>query len=291
VYTVNKPQAIEGKPGHRHTQVAFASLTELVRNGLQRDGDVPTDSGRQSVSASPGWSGSDSLQHATDLALNGWADGVNRIANLAERISEKVARRVEAHGMDLWEEGGEVDVAAYLDGQRACMWTWTEQDNKRPIVRVSVNVSARSGTTTDEYTVAGAIAAALVDALENAGRRVELTVLCAISMGSSPGNIVFSADLKRADEPLDLGTVAYALAHPSMLRRTLFSVMENTPQAWRKHYEFSRHGSYGYVTDAPEELRGDVHLDLHQATKLGVDGGYDWILARLAEQGVDVRAA
>lgn len=286
MYTVNQPQALQGTPGEAHALVLFDSLTDTVRSGQQGSNSDSRRTSRQD--ANGGWFGTETFADACELAFNGWSEGTQRISNLAERISERVSRRVVAHGMDLWEEGGEVDVAAYLDGERACMWTWTEQDNKRPIVHVTVNVAASSHVTADEYTVAGAVAAALVDALESAGRRVELTVYCAIQMGSDPGRVVFGTQLKRAEEPTDLGAIAYALAHPSMLRRTLFSVMERTPAKWRNHFDFYSGRGYGRPGDVPDELHGDVHLELSGAARRTIDENYDWIMQQLANQGVDV---
>lgn len=276
------------------TVVIFNSLADLVRTGQQdltdrrrkEDGRASKDN----TKARSTWAGSASLDEASELATNGWADGIGRIVNLAERISEQVSRRIEAHGMELWEEGGEVDVAAYLDGERACMWTWAEQDNKRPIVRVTVNIAAHSGITTEQYMFSGALAAALVDSLENAGRRVELQVHQTIApyTGHRDNLLTVGANLKDANDPVDLGAIAYAVAHPSMLRRTLFSVEEHAPKAYREAYGFSPGYGYGYPRNTPEHLRGDVHIDLRESTDLDPEQAYTWILDRLREQGVEI---
>jgi hypothetical protein len=237
------------------------------------------------------WQGTDSYDEAEQLALNGWSEGVGRIVDFSERLSEQVSRRLPAHGMDLWEEGGEIDVASYLDGQRACMWTWAEQDNKRPVVTVTVNVTARSSITTEEYTVGGALVAALVDALESSGKRVELDIMNSVeSVGDSwdTTNLTISANVKRPEEALDLGAIAYAVAHPSMLRRTVFAIKERAPREWTRQFKFYKGGGYGSVAEAPKELRGDIHVRLDDIGRLGVKEGYDWLIKNLQEQGVEV---
>jgi hypothetical protein len=285
---VSSPERLTGKPGAVRAEVIFETLADMVRTGLGGPQNCDTRSSARVDDQCTQWSGTRDLNEAAELATNGWADGVDRIVNLAERISEQVSRRVEAHGMELWEEGGEVDVAAYLDGERACMWTWAEQPNKRPIVRATINISAPHTVSPEQYIFAGAIACALIDGLENAGRRVELQVHQAVVSRDGGEPFVVGADIKEADQPVDLGALAYAMAHPSMLRRTVFSVEELTPQAYRKHYNFRLGHGYGLSADTPEDLRGDVHLDLRQTYNLTYEEGYDWILARLREQGVAI---
>jgi hypothetical protein len=285
---VSSPERLTGSPGAARAEVIFDTLADMVRSGLGGPEGCETRSSARVDEQCTQWSGTRDLSEAAELATNGWADGVDRIVSLAERISEQVSRRVEAHGMELWEEGGEVDVAAYLDGERACMWTWAEQPNKRPIVRATINISAPHTVSPEQYTFAGAIAAALVDGLESAGRRVELQVHQPVVSRNGGEPFVVGADIKGADQPVDLGAIAYAVAHPSMLRRTTFSVEELTPKAYRKHYGFSVGNGYGLSADTPEDLCGDVHLDLRQTYNLTYEEGFDWILERLREQGVEV---
>jgi len=269
--------------------VTYDSLADVVAAG-RGDCDLSLKQRESSTMGNATWYHTATIKEARDLALTGWADGVDRIVDLAERINEKVSRRMPAHGMDLWEEGGEVDVASYLDGQRACMWTWAEQDNKRPVIRVTMNISATADTTPNQYIFAGALAAALVDALENSGRRVELDALCSIESSHKSGYFfTFGTKLKRSEQQLDMGAIAFALAHPSMLRRILFAAWETAPLKAVETFGF-RHGlSYGRVRSSPDELMGDVHLNLNTASRMNIEEGYDWIIEQLRSQGVDVQ--
>jgi hypothetical protein len=269
-----------------HTFVRYPHLIDLVR-----DTDLPTDlpvdqqQARRPERGTTGWAMTASLEQATQLASEGWADGINRVVNLSERLSESISRRLPHYGMDLSEEGGEVDVGTYLGGERACMWTWTDQTNHKPTVRVAVNVSTHAGVEPEGYVTAGVVAAALVDALENTGRRVELDVYETLCRDRY---MTFGCGLKRADEPLDLGALAYAVAHPSMLRRTLFAIQERLPKAWRDHFGFYMGGGHGSTSTLPDELRGDITIEIGEAARRGVTGGYDWILEQLRAQGVEV---
>jgi hypothetical protein len=269
--------------------VTYESLADVVAAG-RGDCDLDLEKRESSTMGNATWYHTATIKEARDLALSGWTEGVDRIVDLAERINEKVSRRMPAHGMDLWEEGGEVDVASYLDGQRACMWTWAEQDNKRPVIRVTMNISATSSTTPNQYIFAGALAAALVDALENSGRRVELDALCSIESSLKSGYFfTFVTKLKNPEQQLDMGAVAFALAHPSMLRRIVFAAWETAPIKAVETFGFRRGLSYGRVRSSPEELRGEVHLDLNTASRMSIEEGYDWIIEHLRSQGVDVQ--
>jgi len=265
-------------------QVIFGSLAEMADLSEARG---PKDRGSTGKSAHyVTWSYSDSAAAAAALAREGWPDGVRRISDMSGRITESVSRRTEAHSMDLYEEGGEVDVAAYLDGQRACMWTWAEQENRRPVVRVSVNIAAASKVKPESYIVAGAAICSLIDALEANGRRVELDLHCTIK--AHPMTLTTSVRLKEAGQQLDMGTIAYGVAHPSMLRRTLFGVWEHAPGAWRDAFGFYAGRGYGWATESPAQLRGDVHVDVNDAAKLDPEGAHEWVLDNLRQQGIEV---
>lgn len=242
---------------------------------------------RTSITGNETFTHTRSLEEAIDLARYGWEEGIDRIADLSERIEEQIERRTVRHGMVLHESGGEVDVPAYIAGEINCMWEWLEQHDKQKFLHLTVNISTPGNIDTQSYIIAGAMVVAAVDALERTGRRVEVNVLSGIR-GKKGGRLIFGTRVKDVDEHLDLGSVVFAVSHPSYLRRIEFAMLERMPYAWREAYGAQLGGGYGMAMKIPESLHGDVHLELARASSLGGEGAYDWVVAKLGEQGVEV---
>lgn len=248
--------------------------------------DFPA-SKRQSRKADKDWAMTASFEEAVRFALYGWDEGIRHIVGLNDRIQEKVARVVPHYGMELSETGADVDVATYLTGERACMWDWIDDAGRKPVVRVTVNAMASGWVPAQHYMTAGVMAASLIDALEQTGRRVELEVQNSISsFGGSRGKSITRVQAKLPNDALDIGAIAFAVANPSYLRRIWFSAQERLNPTQRDRFSVG-HG-YGVVESTPEHLRGDVHIDIGDAGQLGEERAYDWVLDRLAEQGVEI---
>ena len=131
-----------------------------------------------------------------------------------------------------WEYG--------VAGQRACIPSYcagvpnhmvymddTSNRNAMPIVRIYADIGATVGTHSSAMINKGSAVVALVDQIEQAGQRVEL-IACQRSetRGCAYDEQHVFITVKAADELLDLDRVAFAMAHPSMLRRINFRIME-----------------------------------------------------------------
>jgi len=97
--------------------------------------------------------------------------------------------------------------------------------NSRPIVRIAVNVVCSSWVEPEDIINRGAAVVALIDKIQSEGQRVELVVFCHIESRRND-RIIMAVTVKRPEEPIDMDRVAFALAHPSMLRRCFFRVVE-----------------------------------------------------------------
>jgi len=126
------------------------------------------------------------------------------------------------------------------------MWNAMYTESERRIVRVLVNRCASAAAGADQLMELGATILACVSKLElEENCSVEIAVCIPNQL---PGLLHCDViTIKRAGMPLDLSEVAFAIAHPSLLRRLAFARWEATDS----RYETA---GYGEVIDAPDSV-------------------------------------
>jgi hypothetical protein len=180
---------------------------------------------------SPSWHGTANFQQALDLAGKGWAEGAAKAAELRASIDHAVHDVINARSSSYtFDVSGEfVDVGRYLSGEPECFGTDSQEagNNVRPVVKLCVNIAASGAVSPESLVVRGAAIVAAIDILEALGRRVEVWA-CKGSESRKAGKAAYEIHVlvKRADQPLDVDRLAFAVAHPACLRRLFFSVME-----------------------------------------------------------------
>lgn len=136
-------------------------------------------------------------------------------------------------------------IPAYAAGVPEDMFVPLEDGaaNSKPIVRIAVNVVCSGWVDPQDIINRGAAVVALIDKIQSEGQRVELIAFCHIE-GSCNERYLMSVTVKRPEEPIDMDRVAFALAHPSMLRRCFFRVVE-----WLCPYRLSGYGRCAHYDD------------------------------------------
>lgn len=170
------------------------------------------------------WHGA-SREDAFAMARTGWADGRK---NMVEAMAQARPSITLAPAFTLDVGGAYPDPSAAAAGVPDCMVNFVPEQNKhKPIVRMAVNVWASSAYKPREFTAYGAAVLSYIDAIETAGARVELTMLCHCKANSGPtATYTASAVIKRAEDPLDIDKAAFCLTHVAMLRRIFFGHMQ-----------------------------------------------------------------
>lgn len=201
-----------------------------------------------SISATEDFSGSKSYAHSMELAEHGCA--------MTREAIHEASFKVLSEALPEWETapvGVFACIPAYAAGVPEDMFTPSEWGNPvpKPIVRIVVNVGASCHVDAGDIINRGAAILALIDRVQATGQRVEL--VAELHGRSADDTFLFSVTVKRPEEPVDLDRIAYAIAHPSMLRRSFFRVMEFTVP-----YRVS---GYGNATDLKDHLTGkDVYI-------------------------------
>lgn len=215
---------------------------DFVRDATDADAKLPTEQGglRHSIENGDWFTGSANIEAAMELAVKGWAEGRDKAEALSDKMVADYRGTDHARKVEHARFGpGTIDAGRYAQGHP--MSIIRSVPNPRAKVPHGVNVhigfnaSVSAVVSTDTMIERGAFICALVDWLENHGARVELTFLSAgIWTGRVHGNVTMNRwqvrmTVKRLQDSLNLGRVAFAIAHPSTFRRLVFGFME---QVW-----------------------------------------------------------
>lgn len=263
----------------------FPSLSAMVA-ASQRPTDFPEDSrSSRRVDTVEGWRASTDFDHALTL-VHRWEDGAKDIdAMRADML--KGERRMATRTVRRPVPPGRVDVAGVAAGNPRAGFIARKavrdtRNAKGKVVRVLVNVSAAGAVSASAIKRRGAAILALVDMLQARGLRVE--VLGTFQSVAS-GRLEYRWTVKAANANTSLTSLAFGLAHPSMLRRVIFSLMECEPEQIRRAFNVgSGYGSPGDPAMA-ETIKAEGGIYLPSYTRDGVWGSDDtareWVRAEV----------
>jgi hypothetical protein len=267
----------------------FGSFTEYVEaaSGVAgHDGDDGNRASRNNADTYSRFCDTENFDQARKLALFGWPEGTRQISTMSAAMSGTMS--IPKYGMDLQLTGGAVDVPTFLTGEPECMWAWTESSARRA-AKIVVEGAVNAGMQASEIFRRGSTIVSLVDALEAGGVSTEVELRYTLRDGGYSHHVQHRVTLKNTTEPLDIAAIAFAIAHPSSLRRVCFGVMERTSKRVRDAFGFWRRGGYGYVaaSDPAEFTEGEVLVSGNQLTSSMFDN-MQWIKATAATFGVEV---
>ena len=202
------------------------------------------------------WAGSRSLDDAVSMGTTGWHDIRPRVDDLFARVETKINFAMG----DMFESrfnvcGDSADIDRYLHGDPECMIDYVDVPQARMgrVIRLLVNGSVNSGVTANEILERGVIVCTLIDVLNRMNVGVEVYLENCTKVGDDRHSIL--VHLHSSEQLLDVNNLMFALAHPSMLRRISFSVMEKSK--WRHAAKISQKGG-GYGQSSSCQL--DKHL-------------------------------
>lgn len=178
------------------------------------------------------FTGTRSYSDAVQLAYSGWLEVAERCRKYSAGLFDRVSTLIERHDIRYDVTGSGLDVARYLEGEPECWQNFEPVLVESPsstIVRICFNGTVSAGISGEVIESKGAAIAALVELLEFAGRRVELSAVFSNSSRRQRESDTLVLTVKTAEQPLDMPRIAYVLAHKSMLRRLMFAYWEGQP--------------------------------------------------------------
>lgn len=230
------------------------------------------------------FTGTDTFEEAMELALNGWEYATKQARALSSALFDKVSSMVERDHIVYDVEGLDIEMGAYTRNEPEC-WMQIHKEMEKSagrIVRIVVNAGASAVVDKKTIIGRGAAVAALIELLDFAGTRCEVVTHSQFSKALAVRTLI-----KAADQPLDLARLMYAVGHPSMLRRLMFSALEHNPE---QHEEAGIYG-YGFPANAAEEQKGDVYLESmygSDAQWTDAELAKQWVIDELRAQGVEI---
>jgi hypothetical protein len=178
-----------------------------------------------------------------------------------QRLTEQVQDHVQRYIMPTFNpvfdvSGGAVDIDRFLMGEPENM---IEQElmptaKHGKVVRLIVASTVNCMITQETINARGAAIIGLIQALAMAQHTLEIWRHDGTSVGANTWQCVTL--LKRPEDVLDIDSLMFGLAHPGMLRRIIFSAMEQETTTIRRRQSF--HGSYGApISRIPEWITAE----------------------------------
>lgn len=232
------------------------------------------------------WSGTDSYEEATQLALKGWPEGAERARKLATRLSEEMVTSLKRPEIAFDVTGDMFDMGRVMADEPESWMKWEDgqEDGGKPL-HIVLNCSVSAGVDKKIIEMRGTAVCALVIVLEAAARP------CKVEIGAGIQDYGYGEDdyfleprvvVKDYYEPIQVDAVAYALIHTSFFRRHIFSAMEVMGV---------KSSGYGMPSDL-RGPKGDLYLGhaLWGDKQWGSEqAAQKWIMDQLKLQGVQFK--
>lgn len=188
-----------------------------------------------SVDGSYSFTKTHNYEEAVDLFHNGWDDMAKKLTDKLKVIDQKTAMISKPRTVKS-VAGYQAIVPRYLQGNPKSMVAKQMQPVKQKVVNITKSIAYSAGASTDEIIEESIKTLQIVKRLEAAGYRVNLN----IGWGVSKDRAIFlKVRIKSANERLNVSKTAFALCHPSMLRRLCFRFEEVYPN-------YTKNFVYGY---------------------------------------------
>jgi hypothetical protein len=191
------------------------------------------------------WAGTKSFDEAIRMAtLTGWPEGRKLLTEQLVLVRPKME---PYKSIEFAVAGAFPMVPNYCAGDPECMVIdpGADQRNAKPVVRIDYNNYVSADVPPEAIMLRGAAVVSLAESLEARGFSTELRII---------GNAQdfrkiwrYSIVYKRAGEILDLDRAAFAIAHPSTMRRLAFALMEQSPSI------IDWHVGYGTPINQPND--------------------------------------
>lgn len=278
--------------------VEFDSWDEFVDYAVSPCQMAPGERSSSNDEGREAFTGTVDMAQAVKLAKEGWEAGTQAIAKVSSALVDKVAYKIVRtdYVYDV-ADGFTFDVARVCANEPE-HWVRTEEyeavGKSTRFVRIQLNCCVSGAIDKSVITARGARVAALVELLEYAGCRCEVLVGAKTGHGTRNDGGTYAVArvlVKAFDQPLDVGRLAFALAHPSMLRRMMFGVWEHASEPIRRRLGITRGGGYGHVCEFEHEedviyLDGAVYGESEWTSEANA---IEWCMKKLKEHGVEVR--
>jgi len=250
--------------------------------------------GRREYRTAGYWNGTKTFDEAVNLARRGWPEGAARLNAKLEVLTAHLPVHRKRKEFQMSVVGpGVLDMQRYLSGHPEPWIAYREVDEldvagSGDIVPIVFNLSASCGVGTEEMFKKGSVICTLIDLLERVGKRVELMLVFGSQASYAGNRIVIKVMVKRAQDPMDLDRITFALANSACFRRLGFSLLEQASPELCQKVGVPNNG-YGHPlhhTHTPDMLNidpADLTNDFYNESK-----ATQWLKDQLEKYGVEL---
>jgi hypothetical protein len=222
----------------------FESMSDLIDYART----TPGGSSQRYEGRHDDWFGTATFEEALDLAVTGWDEPRAKVQAIVDRVTPKVRRSLTPRlTRQMGTKGRKVLPNRYAQGhpRHTIQRVRSMEAAHTRTVTILVNGSFSAGVSTEVITGQGAAVLSLIDALHYMGVSTEVWVSRCVQGG--PGEYQSAVKVKGFEDQAGTDRLMFAIAHPSMLRRLQFAVMEADREAPRY---------YGYGTPSAPKVQG-----------------------------------
>lgn len=206
----------------------YSEVIDKIRTGTRKSNHMD-----ESISGDRHFTGTKDFDEAIHLAVNGWEEGRSKLAQSAE-FAASLVQQIDQPTWEFAPSGAMPHIPAAAAGVPDNMMTLYENDTNRkmPIVTIYVDIGATWNTDSAAMIRRGGAIVALVDQIEASGKRVQVIAVSSTNVygvkfdGVPTSVLTHKITIKESGEHLDIDRVAFATAHPAMLRRVWFRLLE-----------------------------------------------------------------
>ena len=196
------------------------------------------------------WNGNVTLKQAIKLARFGWREGrdtMHKELEVAHRSTK--FERLPTHTYDV--AGYIPDVPLFISGEPAHMQTPVGNHlGMQKTLEFVVHLGANCNVSDERMMRKGSAILSLVDKLEDSGLSCHVQGITFTKSIEDKSVFYLEFPIKKAGVPMDIDRCAYALVHPSFLRRIKFRAMEQEPTGYKAFQS-----GYGCSSELPIHMR------------------------------------
>lgn len=197
-----------------------------------------------------GWCGpkADTKEETLKLVRNGWHEGRSMVRAISDRLN--VVGRVPKPEIAYDVTGDTWDIGRLVNGEPECAMHFEDSEDEftlgPKVLRMGINVGVSAGIDENIMRHRGAAILALIEALEYAGKRIEIWTICGDrtdgpwkSFNNPPMDV--RVRLKKSEELMQDDMLIFSIVHPAYSRRLNLGLVENympgDPPGVEKEYD------------------------------------------------------
>lgn len=233
-------------------KITFNSITEVLNFIDTHEATKNYENRMASIDGEYSFTKTYNFDEAMKLLKHGWESGAQKLNTQLKTVKTGDGYKTKQFYS---VAGYQCSVPRYLQGIPTNMINSKRVVTKNKVVNITKDICYQAKWDADEMIKQGVKFVELVNKIESTGTRCNVFVMFAPQQVTNEQNkVCFRIKVKDSSQRMNVKQIAFPLAHPSMLRRILFALMER--------HEATKDMQLGYGRPVNiEELKKDFHRE------------------------------